>query len=616
MLKRIFKALLRRRRYAYALPVVCAIVRKMVHRNVKHIKTCDIKERLSMLQDNLLPILEIDTMNSIQSEADKYIENSYSLFGCVDVRTTDNKWSKDFKTGYVWPRGKAYYRYKIINYATCSDVKFPWDMSRCHHFLILGQAYLQTGEEKFAYKIKEDILDFEENNPFLHSVNWTCAMDVAIRAANWICGLALIYKSDTYRNDTQFQKVLVNCLSEHIFFIEHNLEKYYPYSGNHYIADLTGLLFLYYLLGIEGNKFDYILNEYQREVLAQVRCSGFHFEMSTSDHKLVLEMVLKTFMLLKIKGVVVDADVEERIKSMVIFMSTIVKPDGKIPFIGDNDNGRFLPFTTTDYSDGLDIIKWSRFAFPDLVLDESAHSKYYPDERFAVLKNGNFFVTIQNNPISRYAGEKTNTLYGTHTHCDMLSFTLSDGRRNIIVDPGTYCYTSSPEIRFKYRGTQMHNTMCVDELDQQSQNRQDLFTLTQYSFPIESKLEDDNTYEGAYQYVNNTNCFYEHRRVLTLTEDMCFIKDVVKPIGTHHVVGYYHLSQDISPVIQEESVLLLMKDQIYKMVFKCGDNYKVLIKQGEISPSYGLSVKAPVIEIDFFEINKPLEFTTEIIRCD
>jgi hypothetical protein len=53
-----------------------------------------------------------------------------------------------------------------------------------------------------------------------------------------------------------------------------------------------------------------------------------------------------------------------------------------------------------------------------------------------------------------------------HGHADALSFWLSYGGREFLIDPGTYCYHRSPLWRSYFRGTAAHNTIRVDRQDQ------------------------------------------------------------------------------------------------------------------------------------------------------
>ena len=89
-------------------------------------------------------------------------------------------WQLDFKSGYRWSN-KEWYR--KINYGNNrgADIKVPWELSRCSHFLTLGQAYFLTGDEKYTREYIYQVMDWIENNPVLFGVNWVCTMDVAIR---------------------------------------------------------------------------------------------------------------------------------------------------------------------------------------------------------------------------------------------------------------------------------------------------------------------------------------------------------------------------------------------------------------------------------------------------
>ena len=76
----------------------------------------------------------------------------------------------------------------MVDLNNSADVKVPWELSRFHHLPTFGQAYLLTDDLKYALEFKNQIEDWIKKNPIEMSVNWTCTMDVAIRACNWIIG--------------------------------------------------------------------------------------------------------------------------------------------------------------------------------------------------------------------------------------------------------------------------------------------------------------------------------------------------------------------------------------------------------------------------------------------
>src|SRR6185369_291003 len=53
-----------------------------------------------------------------------------------------------------------------------------------------------------------------------------------------------------------------------------------------------------------------------------------------------------------------------------------------------------------------------------------------------------------------------------HGHADALSFTLSAGGRELLIDPGTFAYHTHQRWRDYFRGTIAHNTVRVDRQDQ------------------------------------------------------------------------------------------------------------------------------------------------------
>ena len=58
-------------------------------------------------------------------------------------------WQRDYKTGYTWPLEYA----QRMAYGAAPggpDIKFPWELSRLHWLLPAGQAYLLTGDQRFA----------------------------------------------------------------------------------------------------------------------------------------------------------------------------------------------------------------------------------------------------------------------------------------------------------------------------------------------------------------------------------------------------------------------------------------------------------------------------------
>ncbi|MEM5683840.1 hypothetical protein AAHB64_10650 [Bacillus toyonensis] len=123
-------------------------------------------------------------------------------------------WRIDFKSGYTWD-SKKHYSELNLNTGPGIDVKVPWELSRMQHLIQFVWAYTLASKgnkefenpEVYEREFQDEILDFISANPPKFGVNWTCTMDVAIRAANWILVYDLL-KVQGVEFNKEFKKYL------------------------------------------------------------------------------------------------------------------------------------------------------------------------------------------------------------------------------------------------------------------------------------------------------------------------------------------------------------------------------------------------------------------------
>src|SRR5690606_32090388 len=130
-------------------------------------------------------------------------------------------------------------------------------------------------------------------NPMGGSVNWTCTMDVALRAIVWTWFFHVFGGSRAW-STTEFRSLFLQSLYLHGDFIERNIERS-DINGNHYTANAAGMVFVGLFFGsgdaserraAEGWR---ILSE---ETVNQVHDDGVDFEASVPYHRLVTELFL------------------------------------------------------------------------------------------------------------------------------------------------------------------------------------------------------------------------------------------------------------------------------------------------------------------------------------
>jgi hypothetical protein len=305
------------------------------------------KEQLVSLMQRQFPQLVVE----IVEEAEKVCQHVFDLLGSGPVNLDQFAeqhggreacgylpWHHDFKTGYRWSQ-KKFHKEIEIPYGI-ADIKVPWELSRLVHAAVLGQAYWLTDDEKYAQEFVRQVDDWIECNPPRFGVNWSCSMDVAIRVANWILGFYFLKDSPAFTDE--FLIKFTKSLLIHGRHIMVNLENK-GIANNHYISDLVGLVYL----GIafpefkEAHKWrDFGIQELAKEMERQVCDDGMDFEASTCYHRLALELFFFPTILCRLNGIGLPQTFIDKLKKMFDFALYVLKPNGRMPQIGDNDNGR------------------------------------------------------------------------------------------------------------------------------------------------------------------------------------------------------------------------------------------------------------------------------------
>lgn len=258
-------------------------------------------------------------------------------------------WHLDFKSGYRWNEA-TWYRDIIYGDQPGADVKVPWELARAQHLPLLAWCAGVSEDvdlaQACAREVRDQILDFMAANPPRFGVNWVCAMDVAIRVSNWLLARELLCAAALVLDD-EFEALFARGVLEHGRHIRANLEWSPDLRGNHYFADVVGLLFVGASLPDNDEAAEWL--EYARdqvlaEAVLQFWSDGSNFEGSTAYHRLSSEMLLWAVALIvgRFGAEAVPLAVRERLERAGEFAVDICRPDGHVVQFGDNDSGRFL----------------------------------------------------------------------------------------------------------------------------------------------------------------------------------------------------------------------------------------------------------------------------------
>lgn len=280
-------------------------------------------------------------------------------------------WSRDFRSGYRWSERTAS---ENIRYGHLPgvDIKMPWELGRLQHLPVLALAFLKTKDKKYITAFVDHICDFVATQTPGFGVQWRCTMDVGIRIANILLAFDLL-KADQVEFSERFEQVLTQTTFDHARHIATHLEWHEKYRGNHFLANIVGLLVASSFLPASEESdlwLAYSIRSLKEEIIRQFDRHGANFEASTGYHRLSAEMAVWGAILVRqiprvrwsrVMAIELDArdfpnvgampaevgdffsdDVIQRLFGMAEFLKATTRPDGEAILIGDHDSGRFF----------------------------------------------------------------------------------------------------------------------------------------------------------------------------------------------------------------------------------------------------------------------------------
>ena len=279
---------------------------------------------------------------------DQIREHNFDFLGTGPRHCGDPiDWHRDVKSGYRWPRRFYLELEPIFNTTDATDGKTPYELSRLHHFVTLGQAWRLTRDERYATELFAQWESWIESNPWPYGINWTSAMEVGIRAVNLIWAAGLLRGAPGWTPERR--EALDRTLWQHGRFIERNLEVGVGDGGivatNHYLANLCGLAYLGLCCGegADADRWTRVgLEGLEQEMRRQVLPDGFFFESSTGYHRLAVELFLVPALLARRLGHEMSDGYWSQLERMLEVILYTTGPDGRVPQIGDGDDGRAL----------------------------------------------------------------------------------------------------------------------------------------------------------------------------------------------------------------------------------------------------------------------------------
>mgnify|MGYP001501019203 FL=1 len=360
-----------------------------------------------------------------------------------------------------------------------ADVKVPYEASRLQH---LQKQNLINSIEATKTLDSEALVVEVDKFPLIY---WNSPMDVAIRLINLIIHRQfLAHKSNRSIIFDDSEELLDAYISQNYQYVKDNLENEGKVVGNHYLIELSSMLF--YLANYETKNSvadtKFVIEELKIEIARQFNDEGTNFEGSTHYSAFATEALI--LCKLSMQELNQSTDLLTSINRLILlnkkFLSLLINND-ELSQIGDNDSGRIFYFAFEEekplklswlikmiesleinekliisdhifeVSEEIPILKdYKHVKHPEIKVFSKDYEAYaYPEFGIFIWRNESEYLSIRCGPVGQNG-------VGGHSHYDQLSIECFTNNKWIARDPGTGTYTDDITIRNKFKSLEYH----------------------------------------------------------------------------------------------------------------------------------------------------------------
>ena len=460
------------------------------------------------------------------------------------------------------------------------DKKVVWELNRHQHLVTYGRAFLQSGDQRYAEALLDDIATWIRDNPVGRGINWASSLEIAFRCISWLWSIAMVQTWGKWASLPMLD--IERSLYAQGRHIESYLSTYFS-PNTHLTGEALGLYYLGICLPeLESAKR---WRELGRSILLQelgiqVRPDGVYFEQSTWYQRYTADFYMHFIILAGRSCDPIPTHVAERLAALLDYLMWITRPDGTSPYVGDDDGGKLIKLEDRAPNDWRTVLSngavmfgrgdykhvarecaeetcWlfgsdAKQRFKEIVaVPPEGRSRAFADGGFYVMRSGwdsdSNYLLVDCGPHG--------VMNCGHAHADALAIELAAHGKTILIDPGTLTYTGSAELRDLFRSTAMHNALTIDGVSSSVPagpfkwnhvakctthcwHDHPGFTYFEGSHDGYTRLEDPATHTRSLLFVNR---------------EYWFMLDRVDAQGEHECVVHFHLAPGIDAALHQES---------------------------------------------------------------
>jgi hypothetical protein len=552
--------------------------------------------------------------------ADRIVDGWLDVFALrnVDIGSPP-RWNRDPKTGIEAPAQFG----KTLDYRepdVVGDIKYLWEPNRHLHLVTLAQACALTGQRKYFDTLAEHLDSWFLACPYGVGPNWSSALEAGIRLANWSAAWNLSQTFISEEKNLAFKQRWLASVYQHAEFILGWMSRHSS-ANNHLIGEAAGL----YLAALAWpcwprartwrSRAKAVL---EREALEQNAPDGVNREQAVAYQQFVLEMLLASLLAGRANDDAFSAAYEARIEAMMDFLACIMDAGGNLPMIGDADDGLLLGLEPGGYAACRPLLaagailfqrgdfkhkagslddrtRWllgrdaqRRFDALDAEKTRLPLRQAFPDGGYYILGCG--FDSPGEIRVVADAGALGYRSIAAHGHADALSFTLSAGGRELLVDPGTYAYHTHPVWRNYFRGTGAHNTVRIDGLDQSVSGGNFMWLAkARAGCSLWLSSAEKDSFEGWHDGYMRLDDPVKHRRLIELDKRArrLVVEDTLEMEEEHEVELFFHCSELCSVERVGGAFLVSQKRASMTLRLPQREGASAHLYQGSVAPILG-----------------------------
>lgn len=460
-----------------------------------------------------------------------------------------------------------------------NDNEFLWQLNRMNHWQEMLEAFTLTKDEKYGRKVIDELLDWVEaveitddmiDFPldYYSQCHPLRALELGIRNyKTWPLVLEHLGHTDLFTEEVL--EKFVSAIYKQIKILRKVSPQLWPKADhNHYLMECLGILTtaLYFPELKEAEEWKaFAIDGIEKCSEAQLTEDGGQIEGCPSYHNGCMFWFGLAVVLAKRFDFQYSDLYMERFRKNLDYSIYSLRPTGKCVPVGDSHANHLAVMGGVYGYFALEDMTWLGLAtnlidMDNVMQEASKHvwraldvQRFIEDlnsmqeQQFVCDKQLTFWNRTLDQAIIRSGWDSKalsflftcrSPIQNGHAHIDLMSFDFTALGKNIVCDPGIFCYRDDEE-RKQFKSSNFHSTLLIDERDH-------FEYLGSFAFGPQKhgeiyNVEDREFYQLASAYHMNYEPIVHHRHIALVDEQFVVIADRVEGLEGQSVQRYIHL---------------------------------------------------------------------------